>query len=170
MPVRWSYPLEEDAMQRDYYDPLSRDRGLAENQDPSAGTPPPRSSEPYDPEQEGMGERARHATEEARHKAEEMGQQARERAQHTAEQGKDATASGLDTAAEQIRERVGQGDGTAAQAGTKVADNLERTAGYLREHETGEMWQDLERYVRDHPVQAAAGALVAGFFVGRMLR
>lgn len=166
-------------MQRDYYDPLSKDRGLAENQDPTAGTPPMHRGEPHDPEQEseGMGQRAREATEDMRHKAEELGHEARERAGHMgeqarerAEQGKDATAGGLDTAADQIRERIGRGDGTAAQAGTKVADNLERTATYLREHETGEMWHDLERYVKDHPVQAAVGALAAGFFVGRMLR
>lgn len=152
-------------MQRDYYDPLSKDRGLAENQDPTAGSPPARHGEPYDPEQEGG----------MRERAGEMGQQAKERAQHTAEQareraeqGKDATASGLDTAADQIRERMG--DGRTGQAGAKVADNLERTAGYLREHETTEMWRDLEHYVKEHPVQAAVGALAAGFFVGRMLR
>jgi len=155
-------------MQRDYYDPLSKEQGTAENQDPTAGAPPRYAGDTYDPEQqpEGLGQRAREMTEDARQKAEEVGQQARERA----EQGKEATASGLDTAADQIRERIGQGEGTAAQAGTKVADKLENTATYLREHETGEMWHDFERYVKDHPVQAAVGALAAGFFVGRMMR
>jgi ElaB/YqjD/DUF883 family membrane-anchored ribosome-binding protein len=57
-----------------------------------------------------------------------------------------------------------------AQAGVKVADTMESAAGYLREHNTEDMVGDLEKYVKAHPTTALAGAVVAGFFIGRILR
>ena len=101
----------------------------------------------------------------AQDKAMEYGQVAQERV----EAGKDTAAEGLQSVAEKVREKAG-GDGMTAQAGTKVADTMEKTAGYLREHETGEIMEDIERYVRDHPMQAVAGAVIGGFIIGRMLR
>ena len=51
-----------------------------------------------------------------------------------------------------------------------VADGMERGAGYLRSHDTNQMWTDVEEYVREHPVMGIAGSVAAGFLVGRMLR
>ncbi len=83
--------------------------------------------------------------------------------------GKDSAVEGLRNAAGKIRERAG-GDGMTAQTSGKVADTMERTAGYLHDHETGEIIGDIERYVRDHPMRAVAGAAIGGFIIGRMLR
>jgi ElaB/YqjD/DUF883 family membrane-anchored ribosome-binding protein len=58
----------------------------------------------------------------------------------------------------------------AGKAGEKVAEGMERSATYLREHSTEDMRGDVERYVREHPMQAMAGALVAGFVLSRILR
>ena len=83
--------------------------------------------------------------------------------------GKEHAAEGLRSAADRVREHA-SGDGMTAQAGGKVADTMERTAGYLHDHEPREIVGDIERYVREHPMRALAGAAIGGFIIGRMLR
>jgi ElaB/YqjD/DUF883 family membrane-anchored ribosome-binding protein len=91
--------------------------------------------------------------------------------QDRTEVGKEKAAGGLESAANQLRSNFGSdGDGVRGQVGVKMADSLEKTAGYLRDHETEQIWSDVETFVTEHPVQAAAGALVAGFVLGRILR
>jgi ElaB/YqjD/DUF883 family membrane-anchored ribosome-binding protein len=92
-----------------------------------------------------------------------------EKVKDTAEQGIDRTAEGVQSAADRIRTQAEERGGMTAEAGTKVADTMERTAGYLREHDSEQIMDDVERYVRDHPVQAVAGAVVGGFILGRLL-
>lgn len=112
------------------------------------------------------GEGGSETAEKAREKASEY----RESAQQQAEAGKEQAAGGMERAAEMTRERMqGQG-GMAAQAGGRVAEGMESAAGYLRTHDTNEMWNDIESYARTHPAQALAGAIVTGFFIGRILR
>ncbi|MCC6381518.1 MAG: hypothetical protein IT304_03370, partial [Dehalococcoidia bacterium] len=89
--------------------------------------------------------------------------------QEQADAGLDRAASGLQKAADQMRDRAGS-EGLQGQVATKAADTMEKTASYLREHDTDEIWKDMESFVKDHPMQAAAGALVAGFVLGRLLR
>jgi len=116
---------------------------------------------------EGM-ERARDAASGAREQAEQGAMQARERASQAAEQGEERAAEGMEQAASMIRDRA---DGTpAAGAAMKAADGMERSADYLRKHDTNEMWQDVEHYVREHPVAGIAGSVAAGFLVGRLLK
>jgi ElaB/YqjD/DUF883 family membrane-anchored ribosome-binding protein len=103
-------------------------------------------------------------------RAQEMASNAGQKAQDTADAGISRAAGGLEKAADQMRERVQGDDGTTAQIGTKVADSLERTAGYLREHDSDQIWEDVEAFVKEHPMQAAAGAALAGFVAARMLR
>lgn len=86
-----------------------------------------------------------------------------------AESGKDRAASGLEKAATEMRGRLDDG-GVQAQVGTRLADGMESTAGYLRDHEAAEIWSDLESFVKEHPVQAAVTAAVAGFLVARLVR
>lgn len=105
-------------------------------------------------------------TDKARESAGEYGQ----KAQEGLDKGIQQSAAGMDTAAEKIREKAEQSDGMPAQAGVKLADGMERAAGYLREHDSEDMMADLERYVRSHPTTAVAGALVAGLVIGKILR
>ena len=95
----------------------------------------------------------------------EMGQ----KAQDQLDKGTDQAASGLEQAADKLRSQT-EGNSMPAQAGLKVAEGMESAAGYLREHDTEDMIGDLEKYVKAHPTTALAGAVVAGFFIGRMLR
>jgi hypothetical protein len=134
-------------------------------------TPPPTQPE-------SMQDRARDYGDEARNKATEYADQAREKAseygdkaREQAEAGKDQAASGMEKAAGMLRERTaGTDGGVASQAGTKVADGMESAASYLRQHDTTEMWNDVEAYAKQHPTQALAGAVIAGFLLGRLIR
>jgi hypothetical protein len=103
-------------------------------------------------------------------KAKESAGQYAEKAQEQIDRGTDQAAGGLDKAADALRERTRDSDGMGAQAGTRVAEGMETAAGYLREHNSEDMLADLEHYVKAHPTTALAGAVVAGFFIGRILR
>jgi ElaB/YqjD/DUF883 family membrane-anchored ribosome-binding protein len=92
-----------------------------------------------------------------------------EKAQEKADAGMDKAAEGMQSAAEQVREKAQARGGMTAEAGTKVADTVERGAEYLRDHDSQQLMDDLERFVRDHPMQAVAGAVVGGFILGRLL-
>ena len=97
-----------------------------------------------------------------------IAEQGRERAAAAAEAGEERAAEGMERAADMVRDRA---DGTpAAGAAMMAADGMERGAGYLRSHDTNQMWTDVEEYVREHPVMGIAGSVAAGFLVGRMLR
>ncbi len=105
-------------------------------------------------------------------KAQEQATAVKDKAVEQAEVGKQKAASGLHSAAEQLRNRSGEDveGGVKAQVVTKAADTIDQTATYLDEHEASEIWSDLERFVKEHPLKAAAGALVAGFVFGRIVR
>lgn len=114
----------------------------------------------------GVQGQAQEYAEKAREVASEYGQ----KAQDQIETGKDQAAIGIEKAAEKLRERAGQSGGMPAQATEKVAAGMENAATYLRDHSTNDIWADVEYYVREHPTQAVAGAVVAGFLLGRILR
>jgi ElaB/YqjD/DUF883 family membrane-anchored ribosome-binding protein len=126
--------------------------------------------------QQGTQQKVKETASKAQDKASEMGQKAQEtaskageKAQEKVDQGMDSAAGGMESAASKLREQAENMDGMPAQAGTKVADTMERTAGYLREHDSAEIMDDIEQYVREHPMQAVAGAIVGGFLIGRIL-
>lgn len=102
----------------------------------------------------------------AQEKASEMGT----RAQEKADQGMDRAAQGLHKAAENMRDRFEGQEGMQGQVGTKVATGIDSAATYLRDHDSAEVWSELESYIKEHPMQAAAGALFAGWMLGRIMR
>jgi ElaB/YqjD/DUF883 family membrane-anchored ribosome-binding protein len=114
--------------------------------------------------EEAMG-RAQEFAAEARDHAESAGQEVQERT----DAGIDRAAQGMESAADTLREKAAGKEGLTAEAGTKLADGMERTAGYLKEHDTAAILDDMETYVREHPMQALAGAVVGGFLIGRLL-
>jgi ElaB/YqjD/DUF883 family membrane-anchored ribosome-binding protein len=116
-----------------------------------------------EPEMERGGQSA---TDTMQEKASDMGG----RMQSQADTQKDRAAGGLEKTASKMREQMGDKSGTAAQVSDKVAGQLERTAGYLRDHQTDEIWDDVEQFVKDHPIQAAVSAAVAGFVIARVIR
>jgi ElaB/YqjD/DUF883 family membrane-anchored ribosome-binding protein len=102
----------------------------------------------------------------AQEKAQEYGAKAQEQAEHAREQ----SAGGMERAAEMLRDKTEGANGMPAEAGAKAAETLDSASGYLRSHDTREIWNDVEVYAREHPTQALAGAVVTGFLLGRILR
>jgi ElaB/YqjD/DUF883 family membrane-anchored ribosome-binding protein len=86
------------------------------------------------------------------------------------EAGKERLGGGMESAADIIRDRTGETTGLPHDAGTKLADTMDKTATYLHEHSSEEIWSEVEHYVREHPTQALVGAVLAGLVVGRVLR
>lgn len=84
--------------------------------------------------------------------------------------GINKAASGIETVAGTLREQATNGNGPTEQAGTKIADGMEKTADYLHEHDAAELFSDVRAYVREHPLHAVAGAAVGGFLLSRLLR
>jgi hypothetical protein len=85
---------------------------------------------------------------------------------------REAAAGGLDRAASTIREKVVSMSGGARTANVAhgIADRMESTASYLRDHDFTDMREDLIAVCRRHPAQAMLSALAVGFLVGRAVR
>lgn len=121
-------------------------------------------------------ERTMEGAQEARERAQQMADQGRsamsermEQGRERVEEGRERSADAIGSAAQQVRERTPD-DGAAARAGEYAAEGMERTARYMREHDTNAMRDDLESYVREHPAPALGAAVAAGFLIGRILR
>jgi ElaB/YqjD/DUF883 family membrane-anchored ribosome-binding protein len=95
---------------------------------------------------------------------------AADKAREQADAGLDKAADKMSSASDRIREKSQQQGGMQAQAGTKIAEGLDKTSDYLQSHDTNEILDDVEHYVREHPLQAVAGAVVGGFVIARILR
>jgi hypothetical protein len=133
---------------------------------------------------EQAGDRAEEISAAAQDKAQEYGQKAEdfgaraqgtaqqygEKAQEQADKAREQTAGGMERAAEMVRERTEGSSGMQAQVGAKAADTLDNASIYLKSHNTTEIWNDVEVYAKEHPGQALAGAILAGFLLGRILR
>ncbi len=86
------------------------------------------------------------------------------------EQSREKAAGGVESAAQQVRERVSGAGGLQETAGVKVAESMDKTATYLREHDTKAIVTDFEQYAKEHPTQAIMGAVAFGFILGRILK
>ena len=95
---------------------------------------------------------------------------AQERVVAGADAGVGKAADGFGAAAEKMRDRADQDDGLRSTLETKAADAMEKTAGYLKDRDSNELVKDLEEFVKAHPIQAALGALAAGYFLGKIAR
>lgn len=117
-----------------------------------------------------MRERGRETETDLRERGQETARRAAERARETAEETRERAAGGMETAAQRVREQTEGKGGMQGTAGTRLAEGMERTAGYLREHDTRAMMSDLENYIREHPAQSLLVAVALGFVIGRTLR
>ena len=105
-------------------------------------------------------------TETMKEKASQFGSQAKE----AAEAGRERAGAGLSTAGEKIQERAGAMGGPTAKIGAKVGETLASAGQYMQDKDTGEIYKDVETYVKEHPVQAVVGAVIAGIVVGKLIK
>lgn len=115
-------------------------------------------------------EHAERLARDAKETANDTASQVRERVVEATEQGLEKAAQSVHTAAEAVRERVAGRGGLPETAGEKVAERMERTATYMREHDTGTILSDAVQYVREHPKRSIIAAVVVGFILGRIFR
>jgi hypothetical protein len=85
---------------------------------------------------------------------------------------RDHVAGGLDRMASTIHEKAGSlpGGQMAANAADSLADGMESTASYLRDHNLKDVGDSLTGVCRKYPVQLVISALAIGFLAGRALR
>jgi ElaB/YqjD/DUF883 family membrane-anchored ribosome-binding protein len=115
----------------------------------------------------------RDRVDEVRERAASIGSRIKEKAtqfgstmSEQADRQRENAAKGLDRAASSLHDGIG----SAAKMGHGLADGMESTATYLRDHSFGEMGNDVMTLCRRHPVQALVSAAVLGFIVGRAIR
>jgi len=91
-----------------------------------------------------------------------------------AEERKSQTADRLQGIAGALRETSSslhdQEEDTAADYIAAAADQVEKFSGYLRNQNVGTLLHDVERYARRQPELFLAGALAAGFMLGRFFK
>ncbi|TAK80487.1 MAG: hypothetical protein EPO16_00640 [Dehalococcoidia bacterium] len=119
---------------------------------------------------EGLAGQAKAAGSAAMEQAQELAPKARETAYSAAESGREGAADAIERAATQIEGRVGGVEGMPAKAAGRAAQGMHVAAEYLEHHETAEIIDDVEQYVRTHPMRSLTAAVATGFIVGRVLR
>jgi len=86
---------------------------------------------------------------------------------------RDNVAGGLDRVASTIHEKAGSlplvGQ-KAANAANTLADGMESTASYLRDHDLKDMGDSMAGIYRKYPLQSLLSVVGIGFLVGRALR
>jgi hypothetical protein len=81
-------------------------------------------------------------------------------------------AEGLDWVASTIHDRAESvpGGPKVVKMTHSIADGMESTASYLRDHDFKKMGKDVMDVCRRYPTQSLVAALAVGFFIGRSRR
>jgi ABC-type transporter Mla subunit MlaD len=103
----------------------------------------------------------------------DLAAKAREKAARVAEtvsgkldQQREAAADGLNRAASAIHDKANK----AVNLTHNLADGMDSTASYLRDHDLNTMGQDVMNICRRYPTQSLVAALALGFLLGRSRR
>jgi ElaB/YqjD/DUF883 family membrane-anchored ribosome-binding protein len=126
----------------------------------------------FDPTTSTTGETVRDKTSKAASRAKESVNEAMETGKRRADEARRSTASGLEKAASWTHDSASHlpGGEKTQRAAHAVADGMNRSATYLRDHSFGDMASDVEGYVRRHPGPSLAIAAAVGFLIGQSLR
>ena len=90
-----------------------------------------------------------------------------DRLQRQADAAIERAAEGAHKVAEKLHDRAEHLEGLRADANEKVAATIDRTADYLHGHDSEQLFGDVKSYVRRHPLQAVAGAIIGGLVLGK---
>lgn len=113
----------------------------------------------------GTSNRVSDAANQAKERAAEVGRNAVE----SLDRGIDTAASKLQNTASSLRQ-YGQGEGRVSSVANRAADTIEKTAGYMREHDVRDMLGDVEGAVRRNPGPSLIIAAAFGFLLGTAMR
>ena len=104
--------------------------------------------------------------------AKAKGQEMMDRAQQQADVQREKTADRLGDVADTVREKKEQlpGGETTQRVAATAADRMDQASVYLRQHDMGDIANDLQQFARAHPTESLVAAAALGFMVGRMLR
>jgi hypothetical protein len=80
------------------------------------------------------------------------------------------TADALAGAASSVRTTGRQGCETIDDLTKSAADKLDLTSTYIRNHDMGDMFDNLRQVVRRHPTSFLVGAAAFGFLMGSTIR
>jgi hypothetical protein len=108
----------------------------------------------------------------ARDVASQAGSTAREYASKAGDKTEDALHSvghGMSSLAGSIRHNAPEGGMLGSAAGT-VAEQLDAGGRYLREHDLGDIGEDLSNVIRRHPIPSLLAVFGIGFLLGGALR
>jgi ElaB/YqjD/DUF883 family membrane-anchored ribosome-binding protein len=105
-------------------------------------------------------------------RAKDKAEQWSESASETVDRQRQNVSAGLDRAASTLHEKATNipGGPKAVGAVHRLADGMETTASYLREHDVADMRDDFISLCKRHPVQALVSAVAFGFLLGRSVR
>jgi hypothetical protein len=121
-----------------------------------------------------MAARAAPVVDQAQEKAGQALDQAREQATTLLESQKDRAVDSLDAvvhAAHQTSQQLrGQGQDAVARYADRAAQQAERLAGYLRQHEVEDLVADAESFARRQPQLFLAGGLALGLIAARFFK
>jgi ElaB/YqjD/DUF883 family membrane-anchored ribosome-binding protein len=92
---------------------------------------------------------------------------ARDLARRQADAGMDRASETARGFADTLHRRAENFEGVRADANERVAETIDRTADYLKEHDSEQLFGDVKSYIRKHPMQAVAGAVVGGMLLGK---
>lgn len=79
-------------------------------------------------------------------------------------------ADSVSEKAGQARESAAGGLGRAASTTRNIADGMQSTASYLREHDFNQIGKDVMNICRRYPSQSLIAAVAVGFLIGRSRR
>jgi ElaB/YqjD/DUF883 family membrane-anchored ribosome-binding protein len=86
---------------------------------------------------------------------------------------KDKAGEAVDTVSEKVgqaRETAAGRLGRAASTTHNLADGMQSTASYLREHDFSQIGKDVMNICRRYPTQSLIAAIAVGFLLGRVRR
>jgi hypothetical protein len=125
------------------------------------------------------GDVARTAKEQGHEVVSETTRQARDLAGETREQlrqqsvaQRDRAAGSLRALGDELRQMADNGgqSGPATELAHQAADRVGTVAGYLEQHEPGELVEQVRAYARRRPGTFLVGAVVAGALAGRLVK
>jgi len=85
------------------------------------------------------------------------------------ERGRVGAADTLKDAADAVRHKGGEAGAAITDLSGKAATNLDTSARYVRNASLSQVYSDMGALARRHPGAIAVSAIVAGFWMGRMM-